>query len=254
MNITRIIFSPTGGTRKVSEHLAVGLGKTVTTVDLTDGKLDFSGVPLEKEGFALLAVPSYGGRVPALAAQRIRQLTAHGTPCVIVCVYGNRAYEDTLVELYDLAVERGFSVVAAVSAVAEHSMLHQYGTDRPDRKDQEELVEFGRLIGKKQSGELSGGALDQLPGNRPYKKAAGGFAPKARKNCVNCGICAKKCPAQAIPRDNCKTVDKTKCIGCMRCVTVCPHDARGLNPMVLKVAGLALKSACAQRKHNELFL
>lgn len=45
----------------------------------------------------------------------------------MVEVYGNREYEDTLVELYDIAVESGFYPAAAVAAVAQHSIAERIG-------------------------------------------------------------------------------------------------------------------------------
>lgn len=54
---------------------------------------------------AVIAVPSYAGRVPAPAVQRLTAMQGNGARAVLVCVYGNRAYEDTLVELEDAAVQ-----------------------------------------------------------------------------------------------------------------------------------------------------
>lgn len=72
--------------------------------------------------------------------------------------------------------------------------------------------------------------VPEIPGNRPYKKAGGaGLVPKATKDCISCGLCAKNCPAQAISRENLKTADSGKCISCMRCVALCPKSARKVN-------------------------
>ena len=71
---------------------------------------------------------------------------------------------------------------------------------------------------------------------------------------TSCGLCAQKCPADAIPPDNCKTTDKTKCISCMRCVSLCPVHAREVNPVMTAVAAKILKKSCTQEKANELFL
>ena len=143
----QIIFSPTGGTKKVADLLAGEWNLKREAVDLTDPSVDFGSISVEKEELTLIAVPSYGGRVPALAAKRFRQIKGNGARCVIVCVYGNRAYEDTLTELEDLAEECGFEVIAAVAAIAEHSIMHQYATGRPDREDEQELKEFAEKIG-----------------------------------------------------------------------------------------------------------
>ena len=169
-----------------------------------------------------------------------------------MAVYGNRAYEDTLLELQDTAAEAGFAVIAAIAAVAEHSIAHQFATGRPDAQDQQQLETFAQSIKEKlASGELS---MPHVPGNRPYKTSSVSMVPKATKACVSCGLCAQKCPVQAIDRLHPQNVDKKACISCMRCVAICPHHARRLHPIMQAAAGLALKKACAQRKEAELFI
>lgn len=255
MKLVQIVFSPTGGTQKVADILTEKWTGTVTRVDLSDGNLAISDIAIEQEDVALIAVPSYGGRVPGLAAQRLGKLKGNGAKCIIVCVYGNRAYEDTLVELKDIAENCGFQTVAAVSAVAEHSIMHQYATGRPDEKDIEELQGFAETIFEQlTTGKLTASA-PELPGNRPYKKAGGaGLVPKTDKNCIGCGLCTKNCPAQAINPNNLKTADGKKCISCMRCVVKCPRSARKVNGAMVSAAALAIKKACSERKGNELFL
>lgn len=226
-----------------------------TQIDLTDAGADLSTIALKEEDLVLFAVPSYGGRVPALAADRIRKLRADRTPCVLLCVYGNRAYDDTLTELENLVEESGFRVIAAVAAVAEHSILHQYGAGRPDGEDEKELKDFAKKILEKLEESPAGTATVQIPGNRPYRKAGGaGLVPKADDRCERCGLCAGQCPAGAIDRENPRETDAGKCISCMRCVAKCPHGARRVNKAMVSAAALALKKACSTRKGNELFL
>lgn len=254
MALVQITFSPTGGTEKVADIIAEEWEVPVTRVDLSDAKTDCSKIKLGQGDTVLIAVPSYGGRVPELAAKRLMKINGNQARCVIVCVYGNRAYEDTLVELRDIVESCGFHAIAAISAVAEHSIMHQYATGRPDEKDEEVLRGFAKTIyGKLMADELPASVLE-VPGNRPYKKAGGaGLVPKATKECVGCGLCAKKCPAQAISNDNLKTADSKKCISCMRCVAGCPRSARKVNGALVSAAALAIRKACSERKEAELF-
>lgn len=249
----QIVFSPTGGTQKAADMLAEGLDKPVEKVDLSSASEDFSSVNLKEEDVAIIAVPSFGGRVPALAAQRLSEIKGNGARCVVMCVYGNRAYEDTLIELNDIAVNCGFKVIAAVAAVAEHSICRQYAAGRPDGDDAERLRDFAAQIAKK----IEGGEekLPEIPGNRPYKKAGGAsLVPKADNRCNGCGICAVKCPAQAIDAADPKKTDAKKCISCMRCIAVCPQHARSANKLMVAAAAMALKKACSVRKECELYL
>lgn len=248
MNVYEIVFSPTGGTMKAADMVAQTLADAVTS----DSKKDFRSVALNKGDVAVIAVPSYGGRVPATAVARLAKLSGNGARAVVMAVYGNRAYEDTLLELQNTAAEAGFTVIAAIAAVAEHSIAHQFATGRPDAQDQQQLETFAQSIKEKlASGELS---MPHVPGNRPYKTSSVSMVPKATKACVSCGLCAQKCPVQAIDRLHPQNVDKKACISCMRCVAICPHHARRIHPIMQAAAGLALKKACAQRKEAELFI
>ncbi|WP_455138527.1 4Fe-4S binding protein [Thermophilibacter sp.] len=267
MAVVRVVFSPTGGTQRVAdavaERLAERLGEPApSSVDLADpaaekAPAEGSLATLDASDLAVIAVPSYGGRVPKTASERLARVAGNGARAVLVCVYGNRAYEDTLVELEDVAKAAGFSPVAAVAAVAEHSIVREIAAGRPDDADLQELQGFADKIAERVS-QLAPGEVPSapsLPGNRPYKKAGGaGMVPKATRSCVNCGTCARLCPVQAIDPSDCRKVDAKRCISCMRCVSVCPHGARSVSKVMLAAAGAALKKACADRKGNELFL
>lgn len=248
MNIVGIVFSPTGGTQKVADIIAKAWGGNTAKIDLSDSKTDFTKCEIKNDDMVLIAMPSFGGRAPAIAIERLKKISGNGAKCTLVCVYGNRAYEDTLVEMEDAAKESGFRIAAAVAAVAEHSIMPQYAADRPDASDEAQLSDFAVRILHKD------GDATSIPGNRPYKKGGGaGLVPKATKDCVKCGVCAKSCPVDAINPES-LVADSKRCISCMRCVKLCPHDARKVNGAMVSIAALAIKKACSVRKENELFL
>lgn len=248
MNVVEIVFSPTGGTGRVARILSKQWRDSPRTIDLSDPKTDFAKCEIHADDMVLIAMPSFGGLVPALAVERLGKIQGNGAKALLICVYGNRAYEDTLVHMEDAARACGFQMIAAVSAVAEHSILPQYATGRPDAADEKQLTGFAEKIAGKET------VVSTLPGNRPYKKAGGaGMVPKPDKTCVKCGACAKSCPTQAIDFAD-FGADSKKCISCMRCVKVCPSKARKLNGLMVSAAAMALKKVCSVRKENELFL
>lgn len=84
MNYTTMIFSPTGGTEKAVESLTSKWGQKIHTVDLTNAAIDFSQFAFQAEDLVVIAVPSYGGRVPHLAAERIQKVRGNGANAVLV--------------------------------------------------------------------------------------------------------------------------------------------------------------------------
>ena len=252
MKYAAITFSPTGGTQKVTDILAAGLADEVKSIDLTDRNADFAAVGFDEDDVALIAVPSYGGRVPALAIERLAQVHGGGARAVLVCVYGNHAYEDTLAELEDATKATGFRVVAAVAAIAEHSIVHEVASGRPDAQDAEQLGSFAEKIAAK----LAAGDTSEpsIPGNRPYKQAGSGMVPQATEACVACGVCAARCPVGAIDPSDPAKVDAEACIGCMRCIAVCPRGARKVDDAMLAGVTAMLTSKCSERRECELYL
>jgi NADH-quinone oxidoreductase subunit F/NAD(P)H dehydrogenase (quinone)/NADP-reducing hydrogenase subunit HndC len=47
------------------------------------------------------------------------------------------------------------------------------------------------------------------------------------EKCSKCGICFRRCPAEAViwKKKETASLDKGKCIQCMTCITNCPSDA-----------------------------
>ncbi len=252
MSVYEAVFSATGRAKKVADIVCGTWDEDKKFVDLS--VTDFQPIELSPSDIAVIAVPSYGGRVPTPATERLRLIKGNGAAALFIAVFGNRAIDDTLIELEDILLKQGFKVSAAIEAVAEHSLMPRFATNRPDDIDESELKEFAKQFKEK----YTNGTLSEqvtVPGNRPYVKLSKTpVYPKAGKACVKCGLCAEKCPVGAIPEDNPKLTDKTKCITCTRCVEVCPQKARSLPSFPLKLAATLAKKKFAGRKENKLYI
>lgn len=252
VGIYTIYFSPTRETETIVKLLANEFGN-YKEIDLCNPEIELKQ-SFTKEDICIIGVPSYGGRVPAAALQRMQHYTGNQAKTILAVSYGNRAYEDTLKELQEYLTARGFCCIAAISAIAEHSIIRQFAAGRPDQNDKKQLIEFSKQILNKLNQSAEYEALS-LPGNKPYREYHGvPLKPNVSKNCKECGLCAKLCPVGAISITEPKKTNHDLCISCMRCVAICPAKARTVSHLKLKLASKKMEKVCSQRKENELFI
>lgn len=246
-----IYFSPTGGTKKVADIITDSLNGEYSEIDLCR---NIEALSLNPTDICLISIPSYGGRVPGIAIQRLKRITANGAKAVLNCVYGNRDWDDTLTELQDTLCSIGFKCTCAIAAVAEHSVFRQFATGRPDEQDKVQLHEFAIQIQRVLDNDTAKDLV--LPGNHGIYKEFGGspLKPIANNDCTRCGLCAKECPVNAIDPTSPQTTDSSLCISCMRCVSLCPKHARDFNPELLAEIGNKMADKLGGRKNNFLFI
>jgi ferredoxin len=229
-----ICYSPTRTTFTNLHHMAEGM--ELSTSRILDLTLP-TGTPDEEvviqEGVALIGVPVYAGRVAPVAAKRLRAIKGNGTPAVIAVVYGNRHYEDALIELKQLVEESGFMVVAGATLIGEHSYSSSkkpIALGRPDEKDKHTAKQFGADVMEKLKmvTDLSGLPPLELPGSLPEEPYLGPahIAPEIAPDlCILCGQCAECCPTGAISVNETVTIDASFCTFCCACLKTCSEDA-----------------------------
>ncbi len=263
-HIDLMYFSPTSTTKQVLEYIAQGMTPEQVghkDVTLPGGEPADRGVAVEGD-IAVIGVPVYGGRVPLLAAKRLERIQGQGRPAVIVAVYGNRAYEDALLELQDLAFQWGFVPVAAGAFIGEHSFANQdtpIANGRPDNADGAEARSFGSKIKDLLASVSSVQELEPLevPGNSPYKERPEkkNVAPVADPElCILCGTCADGCPSGAITINDAVHADPETCILCHACVKNCPTSAIAFQAPPLRKMASKLSRDCQARKEPEIYL
>ncbi len=247
-----LFFSPTGGTRKVAEILGDAM-HVEQTIDFTPASVKLDSLQLTENDICLISVPSFGGRIPFSATDKLKTLKADSAKAILVTTFGNRAIDDTLLEMKDILSQNGFLCIAAIEAVTEHSFVRKFGAGRPDTQDQAELIAFAEIIQKRIADPNT--ATVNVPGKYPYKDFKGvPFHPAADSSkCVSCGKCAKVCPAGAIPMNDPKTTDPDRCITCMACTANCPKGARTLPDEVFAALETKLSAVCAEKKSNKLY-
>lgn len=219
--VTAVYFSPTDTGRKGVCAVAGTLADTYNELDLTchDAEAQFGSSEV-----VVFGAPVYGGRLFKGFTERLSGLRGDKTPCIVTVTYGNRDYDDALLEFCDSVTAQGFVPIAAAALVGQHT----YGNIQAGRPDKDDLAQDAAFA-EKAAQKLKNGdySIPNVPGNRPYKDGGNGgsFFPLTSDSCVDCGRCTAECPTQAIGEDN-RTVNTEKCISCFRCIRRCPTGAK----------------------------
>lgn len=270
MNVNAIYFSPTETTKKIVEGIAqkvvnnLSQNKSYNRIDFTLMDARNKNVLLNEKDLAIIGVPVYAGRVPNVLLNYLNTIRGNGATAVCIVVYGNRNFDDALIELRDILEGDGFHVIAAGAFVGEHSFSRILAKSRPDEKDMIVVNEFADQICQK---ILKGNSYEEITvkGNQPYRKyympkdKAGNpvdirkVVPKTNTNCTGCKVCVEICPMGSIDMDDPSKLNGI-CIKCGACIKKCPVSAKYYDDLDYLRHQYELEEEFIDRKEPELFI
>jgi ferredoxin len=257
-----VCFSPTGTTKAIIQGVARGIHqRSVELIDITKPQARKQPLQTLEDELLVVAVPVYVGRVPALVNEWLHTIEARHSPTVCIVVYGNRDYDDALLELKDTLIKRGCIPIACAAYIGEHSFSNSetpIAVARPDACDLHHAELFGRKIAEKLMSISSSDLISDIhvPGSYPYRGATKTWVVDfiaVSDQCSQCGVCAEVCPVGAVDLENSTVIDKEKCILCCACIKRCPQKAKTVKPGLVKDAAVRVSERFKERKEPVFF-
>lgn len=250
-NIHLVYFSATYTSQRIGREIASTIGNAYTEHDITMQAPSME-IELQSSDLLIMAMPVFGGLIPADAAERLKMFRGANTPAIIVAVYGNRHYDNALCQMRDIAIRQGFQPVSAGAFIARHSIFTTIAANRPDSADIAKIRSFAIQSADVIAKYDKFPALD-LPGKPEAVFKKSGLYPTGDESCTACGTCIDLCPTNAISFENPQETDADLCIACGRCLVVCPSGSRAFRGELYDTWMARFEANFTSRREPEVF-
>lgn len=302
IRVRAMYFSGTNTTAKVASGIAYRMWQALDRSEHkigvsgeTDDELDFVKAEninftppaarqreyvFDKNDIVVFGTPVIAGRVPNVLLKFLNTVKGNGAVAVPIVLYGNRNFDDALIELRNILESNGFKTVAAGAFIGEHSFSDKLAAGRPDGKDMDIAYEFAEKTAKKILTALSetGKNADSMEcaiesiahikveGQEPLREY---YKPRDRKGehinilkvipkldedkCDKCGVCVEACPMGSI-KPEAPGIVSGICIKCCGCVKKCPQKAMYFDDPGYLYHKEELEIQYSERKEPSLFI
>jgi len=270
--INTLYFSATGTTEKIITEIAAKIAKCnnikvnegINHIDFTLPEARNQLISFTSNDIVIAGVPVIAGRVPNVLLKYLKTIVGNGALTVAVVVYGNRNYDDALIELKDILESDGFKVITGAAFVGEHSFSNILAKNRPDEKDMVTINDFALQIYDKIKNQKES-YITEINGNKCYrdyykpKDKDGNYVdirkvtPKTNTDCINCKLCASVCPMGSIDFEDVSKLNGI-CIKCCACIKKCPAQAKYFDDEHFLNHKRELEIQYSERREPELFI
>ena len=144
--VTAVYFSPTKGTQAYVTEIARRLSAKVCTIDLTVPENRSREYTFGPDDVVIFGAPVYAGRLPQIEGGIFEKIKGCDTPAVFNVSYGNREFDDALLEEKEICEANGFIGIAAGAWLAPHTFSDRIAAGRPDDSDLRAVDEFAAGI------------------------------------------------------------------------------------------------------------
>ena len=253
-------FSGTGTTEKIVTAVAEVITRAEENF-FRNPDIDFTPPAARKKTYrfgpqdvVVFGVPVIAGRVPNVLLPFLDTLEGNGAIAVPIVLYGNRNFDDALIELRNILQEHGFHTVAAAAFIGEHSFSKVLAAGRPDEADIDVAADFAKAVAAKINAYAADAAGEDQPLDEALEKilAEAGPVPVDGEQPLRPYYKPQDRQGNHINILKVKPkLDETKCTGCGICVQVCPMGSIKWDRPYVKVDGICIKCCGCEKKCPE---